>query len=162
MRHQGASSRTSIQQRPATSFAVLILASLVGCEDGTNRVESDATEAVVRHVLRDAGTNKPPVLFLAIGHRLTAPDETLLARFATHHPPVKSYEASRVSPTGDFVDKASGKTGALLQIAKVEKRSSTEFEIEAALSSLPMNSNRFVYTVIQQGGRWTIKNQRPL
>lgn len=140
----------------------LILATFVACNVGVKEYESDATETVVRQLLRDAGTNEPVAFFLASGHRLTAPSDAFLARFADHQPPVKSYAASKVSPTGDIVDRNTGKIGAMLQIAKVEKKSDTEFAIEAALTSLPVNSNRFVYTVVQQEGRWMVKTRRPL
>ena len=124
--------------------------------------ESDATEAVVRQLLRDGGTNRPFAFFLACGHQLTVPSDAFLKRFAEYRPPIKSYAASKVSATGDIVDSATGQIGALLQIAGVERKSGTELDFEAALSSLPMNSNRFVYTVVQQEGRWVIRGRRAL
>jgi hypothetical protein len=140
---------------------ILALAALVGCQSGDKQYESDATEIVVRELLRSSGTNGPSTLFLACGHRLTPPSDTLLNRFADQ-PQVKSYAEHRVSSTGDIVDKATGKSGAMLQIAKVERKTGREFDVEAALSSLPVGSNRFVYTVVQDAGRWTIKSRRPL
>ena len=148
-------------RRTATIW-VLIFVAATACDVGVTQYESDATETVVRQILRDAGTNEPSAFYLAWGHRLTAPSDAFLARFGGHRPPVKSYAASRVLPTGHIVDSATGKVGAMLQIAEVEKKSDSEFDVEAALSSLPVMSNRFVYTVIQQDGRWIIKSRRPL
>jgi len=123
--------------------------------------ESDATEMLVRQLVQQVGTNGTAAYFLAFGHRLTPPTDGFLGRFSGHLPPVKSCTASKVTPTGDIVEASSGKLGVLIQIAKIERKSDSELDVEAALSNLPASSNRFIYTVVQRDGRWTIKNRKP-
>ncbi|MBI3853312.1 MAG: hypothetical protein HY298_23950 [Verrucomicrobia bacterium] len=123
--------------------------------------ESDVTETLVRELLQHVGTNQASVCFLAFGHRLTPPSDAFLSRFAGHLPPLRSYAASRVSPSGDILDSSSGKVGVIIQVAKIERKSDGEFEAEAALSNLPASRNRFIYTVVQRDGRWMIKSRRP-
>ena len=123
--------------------------------------ESDMTEALLRGLLQDAGTNGMAAYFLAFGHRLTPPTDAFLGRFSGHLPPVLSYAASRLSPTGEVVDSSSGKVGIMVQIAKIERKSDAEFDVEAALSNLPASSNRFIYTVVQREGQWVVKGRKP-
>jgi hypothetical protein len=123
--------------------------------------ESDMTEALLSALLQDTGTNGAAAYFLAFGHRLTPPTDAFLGRFSGHRPPVRSYAASRVSRTGDIVDSSSGEVGVLIQLAKIERKSDAEFDVEAALSNLPASSNRFIYTVVQREGRWVVKSRRP-
>ncbi len=123
--------------------------------------ESDMTEAVLNGLLRDAGTNGAAAYFLAWGHRLTPPTDAFLRRFSGHVPPVLSYAASRLTPTGEVVESSSGKVGILIQIATVERKSDAEYDVEAALSNLPPSSNRFIYMVVRREGQWVVKGRKP-
>jgi hypothetical protein len=122
--------------------------------------ESEMTEALLRGILQDIGTNGGAGLFLAFGHRLTSPTDAFLEKFSGHVPPVRSYAASSVSPTGDILDATSGNAGVMIQIAKIERKSDGEFDVEAAMSNLPASSNRFLYTLVQRDGEWVVRSRK--
>jgi len=123
--------------------------------------ESDMTAAVLADLFRMVKTNDVEVVFLAFGHRLTPPTDAFISRFSSHQPPVRSVAESKVSPTGAIVERGSGKAGAIVQIATIQKKSAAESDVEVALSSLPPNSNRFLYTVARENGTWKVKNSKP-
>jgi hypothetical protein len=122
--------------------------------------ESDMTAALLTDLLQQVRTNEVAAFFVTFDHRLTPPTDAFLARFSGHQPPVKSFAAARVLPTGDILDKASGKVGVIVQIAAIEQKSAVEFDVEAAISRLPSNSNRFIYTVTKENATWKVKNRR--
>ncbi len=124
--------------------------------------ENDMTAGLMRGVLRELATNRPPaVCFLAFGEGQTPASEGFVARFRGSYPALRSSGSSVSPPIGQYFEVSNGRPGLIVRMVRLKQISSYSFDVVVAFSNLPEGRNRFLYRVSNQGGNWVITNRKP-
>lgn len=77
-------------------------------------------------------------------------------------PAVKDFRRCELLANGEIKDKATGRDAMMVHIIKLESIAAGKYEAEVAIYKPDAAPARFVYQMAKLGGKWVVKNRRPI
>ena len=91
------------------------------------------------------------------------PSPQLLQRFQTHRPTVKPVSAATLElGTAQVVDGENGLPGLIFRIEEIRWLGDHEVEVDGGYYEASESATGNTYSVVKQGGRWTVVGREPL